>query len=216
MTNTGDAGEANLFDWNLFLRQYSQDLLERLEDSEFASLPSEVIETRCLGYPRAAEAEIVNAQTRLETIFPPSYRNFLAVSDGWLKLDDYCGRLWSAQEIEWLAGRNQELIDAWTTGVAIGGTPFPVSDEVYFVYGDEQDPASLRDEYLQTALQIGGDSDQGLLLLNPQVTFEDGEWEAWLFANWLPGAERYRSFRELMQDRHRRLLDSLPKLRELP
>ena len=89
MTNTGDAGKANLFDWNLFLRQYSQDLLERLEDSEFASLPSEVIETRWLGYPKAAEAEIANAQTRLETIFPPSYRNFLAVTDGWLKLDDY-------------------------------------------------------------------------------------------------------------------------------
>lgn len=216
MANTGDAGEANLFDCNLFLRQWSRDLLERLEDSEFASLPSDVIEARWLGYPGAAEAEIADAETRLETTFPPSYRNFLAVSNGWLKLDGLIGRLWSTQEIEWLAARNQELIDAWTTGVAIGGGSFSVPDEVYLVYGDEQDPASLRDEYLQTALEIGGDSEQGLLLLNPQVTSEDGEWEAWLFANWLPGAERYRSFRELMQDRHRRLLDSLFKLRELP
>jgi hypothetical protein len=27
----------------------------------------------------------------------------------------------------------------------------------------------------------------------------DGEWEAWFFANWNPGANRYRSFREMMQ-----------------
>lgn len=215
MVNTSNAGEANLFDWNLFLRQWSRDLLERLEDSEFVSLPPEVIEARWLGYPGATEAEIAEAQARLGTTFPPSYRNFLAVSNGWLKLDDLTDRLWSAQDIEWLAAKNQELIDAWMTGVATGGEPVYVPDEEYFVYGDEQDTASLRDEYLQTALEIGGDSEQGLILLNPQVRFEDGEWEAWLFANWLPGAQRYRSFRELMQDKHRRLLDSLPKLREL-
>jgi hypothetical protein len=211
-----NVGKANLFDWSLFLRQWSRDLLERLEDSEFASLPSEVIETKWLGYPEATDAEIADAEARLETVFPPSYRNFLAVSNGWLKLDELIGRLWSTQEIEWLAVRNQELITAWTTGVIIGGGSLFVADEEYFVYGDEQDPALLRNEYLQTALEIGGDLDRGLLLLNPQVTFEDEEWEAWLFANWLPGAHRYRSFRELMQDRHTYLLDSLPKLRELP
>ena len=27
----------------------------------------------------------------------------------------------------------------------------------------------------------------------------DGEWEAWFFANWLPGATRFRSFAELME-----------------
>ena len=27
----------------------------------------------------------------------------------------------------------------------------------------------------------------------------EGEWEAWFFANWLPGATRYHSFAELMQ-----------------
>lgn len=216
MANTKNAGEANLFNWDLFLRQWSRDLLERLEDSEFAILPSEVIEARWLGYLGAADAEIDQAQTRMNTTFPPSYRNFLAVSNGWRKLDDLIGRLLSIQEIEWLATRNQEFINAWTTGVAIGGGLFSVSDEAYFVYGDEQDTSLLRDDYLQTALEIGGNPEQGLLLLNPQVTFEDGEWEAWLFANWLPGTVRYRSFREFMQDRHSSLLDSLPKLRELP
>jgi hypothetical protein len=164
----------------------------------------------------AADAEIDEAQARLNTKFPPSYRNFLRVSNGWRKLDELIGRLDSTQEIEWLAQRNQEFIDAWVTGVALGGGDFSVPDEAYFVYGDEQDTSLLRDEYLQTALLIGGNPEQGLILLNPQVTFEEGEWEAWLFANWFPGAARYRSFRELMQDRHSGFLDSLPKLRELP
>jgi hypothetical protein len=186
-----------------------------LEDSELASFSSEVIEARWLGYLPATDPEIDQAQTRLNTRFPPSYRNFLTVSNGWQKLDVLLGRLFSTQEIEWLAQTNQEVIDAWTTGVAIGGGDFSILDEAYFVYGDEQDTSLLRDEYLQTALVIGGNPEQGLILLNPQVTFEDGEWESWLFANWLPGAARYKSFRELMIDMHSSLLE-LPKLRELP
>jgi hypothetical protein len=34
-------------------------------------------------------------------------------------------------------------------------------------------------------------------LLNPQVVLE-GEWETWLFANWLPSAQRYKSFRDFI------------------
>lgn len=216
MANIKKAEEANCFDWDFFLKQWSRDFLERLEDSEFASLPSEVIEARWLGYLPATDAEIEQAQTRLNITFPPSYCNFLKVSNGWRKLDDVICRLWSTQEIEWLAKTDQELIDAWTTGVALGGGPVYVPDEAYFVYGDEQDASFLRDEYLQTALVIGGNPEEEFILLNPQVIFEDGEWEAWLFASWIPGAERYRSYAELvLRLRESDFLDLLPKLREL-
>jgi hypothetical protein len=39
-------------------------------------------------------------------------------------------------------------------------------------------------------------------LLNPCVVTEDGEWEAWYLAHWLPGAVRYRSFWDLMNDEY--------------
>lgn len=39
-------------------------------------------------------------------------------------------------------------------------------------------------------------------LLNPRVVTPDGEWEAWYFAHWLPGAVRYRSFWDLMNDEY--------------
>ncbi len=201
-------------DWNLYLRQWSRDLLERLEDSEFTILPSESINARWLGYPGATDTEISTVEATLKTTLPSSYRSFLKVSNGWQKIDNMIGKLFSIQEVNWLASRNQELIDGWMNGVELGGGSSFVPDEEYFVYGDEQDSTSLRNEYLQTALEIGGDANQGLLLLNPQITSENGEWEAWFFANWLPGAERYKSFQELIQDRHRRLLE-FPKLREI-
>lgn len=41
--------------------------------------------------------------------------------------------------------------------------------------------------------------DAAIYVLNPQIVTPEGEWEAWLFADWLPGAARYRSFQDLMQ-----------------
>jgi hypothetical protein len=55
-----------------------------------------------------------------------------------------------------------------------------------------------RSEYVPHMLQISAWGDLRLLLLNPRVTFSDGEWEAWDFATFYPGAVRYRSFWEMM------------------
>ena len=51
---------------------------------------------------------------------------------------------------------------------------------------------------MKTALEISDTGDAAILLLNPQVITTDGEWEAWFFSNWNPGARRYPSFWELM------------------
>ena len=76
-----------------------------------------------------------------------------------------------------------------------------MSDEEYGVYGEDQETGSLRLEYLETAFQISERERAGtaVILLNPQVVTEEGEWEAWYLAHWLPGAARYRSFWELME-----------------
>lgn len=74
-----------------------------------------------------------------------------------------------------------------------------MTDDEYLVYGDEQVSAAFRRAYLQTALEISLEQDGAILLLNPRVVTDDGEWEAWFFADWNPGARRYRSFQELMQ-----------------
>lgn len=49
--------------------------------------------------------------------------------------------------------------------------------------------------------------DVRMLLLNPRVTFPDGEWEAWDYASWYPGVYRYRSFRDMMEAMYGRAVD---------
>jgi len=59
-------------------------------------------------------------------------------------------------------------------------------------------------------LTISEPGDSAIFLLNPEVVDANGEWEAWFFANWYPGAARYRSFWDLMQEE----LKSLVRERE--
>ena len=116
------------------------------------------------------------------------------MNSGWSDL-----QLWSTEEVEWFATRNQNWIDGWkqTDDEKLPTVP----DDLYFVYTQEQDCINLRTEYLQNALEISSDSRDGdIFLLIPEVIFDDGEWEAWHFGSKLPGATRYRSFYELMQD----------------
>jgi hypothetical protein len=111
------------------------------------------------------------------------------------------GHFMPAQDIGWFQVRHREWIDAFVA--PLSGAAIVVPDEVYFVYGSGQDPSlSLRTEYLEHALQISTDGDASVYLLNPVIVGADGEWEAWFFANWHPGAERYRSFAEMVLAHH--------------
>jgi hypothetical protein len=100
--------------------------------------------------------------------------------------------MWSTADVEWFSVRHQDWIDAYMDDAF-------VSDKEYLVYGEEQSPEVFRPEYLQAALEISARGDSAIYLLNPRIVAADGEWEAWFFANWLPGACRYRSFRRMMQ-----------------
>ena len=50
-----------------------------------------------------------------------------------------------------------------------------------------------------------------IYVLNPLVVAPDGEWEAWRFANWIPGAERFPSFELLMRAEHALFLNNQPR-----
>src|SRR5215467_13009976 len=67
--------------WEPPLRTWSQ---EWLTSAEFAStLPEEVISSGWLGCPGASKEPIASAEQRLGQSPPPSFRNFLRVTDGW-------------------------------------------------------------------------------------------------------------------------------------
>ena len=149
-----------------------------------------------LGSPGVAEAELLVAEARLGCRLPPSYREFLKCTNGLRQPLEFVpargGDFWSAEGIDWFRVRNQEWIDAWTSDL------FVIPDELYFVYGPEQDTINLRREYLEYTLEISTRGDSSVYLLNPKIVGANGEWEAWFFANWSPGAYRYQSFAKMM------------------
>jgi len=194
-----------IYDWRPFLEQLSRAVLES-PYAESYDIPPDVVASGWLGFPGATEEQIVAAEARLGTTFPPSYRAFLKVTNGWRQLDSSIDKLWSVEDVEWFRTRNQDWIDLWTKGEAMMGELPRISDEQYFVYGPEQDCVHMRSEYLSAALEISDTGDSAILLLNPEVTTPDGEWEAWFYATWLPGANRYRSFWDLMQAHYEEIL----------
>jgi hypothetical protein len=199
------------FRWRTFLKQVSRDLLKDVRVRE--DLPDDVVASAWLGYEGASEKEIAALEERLGKRLPPSYRSFLAETNGWRECGPFIYKLWPCSEVRWFRERNQDWIDAYVhpenNGIRIvyphgqsPSEPQPLTDDEYLVYGEEQNSCRFRTEYLQSALEISDVGDSAVLLLNPEVVTDAGEWEAWLFANWMPGAHRYRSFRELMQGEH--------------
>ncbi|MFI6788810.1 SMI1/KNR4 family protein [Nonomuraea sp. NPDC050383] len=140
----------------------------------------------------ATEDEIRQLEERLGSGLPPSYRAFLHVANGWRG-----GTLRATGEVGWVRDLDEYLAAMGSEDDEYAMTS--ASDEDYFVYGDDQDTVFYRPEYLPDMLLIG-EFDDGVYLLNPHITTQEGEWEAWYFAPWLPGAQRFRSFWDLMND----------------
>jgi hypothetical protein len=194
----------SLFNWKDLLTEWNQELLEDVDILK--RLPPEVIASGWLGYPGANEEDLAQLERRLGATLPPSYREFLTFTNGWRDTGYFIPAIWSTKEAEWLAVRDQYVIDVWTKGAE--DVP-PIPDEEYLDYGEEMaDETAFRAEYLQTALEISDRERAGtaIYLLNPQIVTATGEWEAWFFAHWIPGATRYRSFWEMMQHEHKSFL----------
>lgn len=188
--------------WKIVLRDYAARIKEdgidadalsaNLQCGEPASKPllqrtrrGQLVNTAC------NEAELTALEVRLGTSLPPSYRDFLLTSDG-LVVANFVSLLPAAQ-VDWFANLDTNgAIEAWNQNTN------EATDEHYAIYGADQDCIHVRPRHLRTALQISTSCDGDVLLLIPDVHFGD-EWEAWFFGNKNPGAYRFRSFRDLME-----------------
>jgi hypothetical protein len=188
------------FDWHAFLEEFSKELLE--EERIRSGLSDEVVSSGWMGFDGASEGDIQALEERLGARLPFTYRQFLAVSNGWRSLGIYQPGLSPTTRVEWFREHHQDVIATWQKGGRRSSKKSapPISDEEYFVYGSGQATYHLRSEYLHSTLWISDGTDEGDYLLNPEVIFPDGEWEAWHFAHWYPGAVRTRSFREMMEN----------------
>jgi SMI1 / KNR4 family (SUKH-1) len=188
------------FNWESLLRELGNKLIDADEwIPNFGGRPTQEMLVRgWLGTPGASEEQIFKAESRLQVQLPPSYREFLKISNGWGMTSSEL-ILWSTEQIEWFYVRNQRWIDAWHQNLSDERPSIP--DDKYFIYDDFiQQDGTARLEYLQSALEISRDSDGDIYLLVPDIVSDGGEWEAWIFSNRIAGAYRYKSFYHLMQD----------------
>lgn len=198
--------------WASFLGIWSDQITHWIKNSSNFfiddEIAMEVLIVGYLGYSGASEVAIAKAEATLGLQLPPSYREFLKVSNGWrqVRLRVMQGRLFSVQEIDLLKNKEPDLVEAWLNAMPEDYQDLRTPDEEYFSYGPDQDPGSMRDEYLATAIAVSEFVEDGVCLLNPMIIAPDGEWEAWIFSHKFPGALRYRSFQDLMEAEYVRIM----------
>lgn len=173
----------NRFDWQQFLRRWQKEWIPDEDDMEGLTEGGVTLADLALAAPPAAEAEIAAAEERLGTRLPPSYRRFLAASNGWRLDEGSVYRLGAAHEIDWF------------------GDPFGMTP----AYQEQLTERSTEQEVLlagmwRRALRLETDSDMSYALLDPGDTDEDGEWALYVYKGWNgEHPHRYPSFRAYMQ-----------------
>jgi hypothetical protein len=188
-------GAAQEYNWQEFMARWSRDMLASRHFADHLDIlgseypdeyKDEVLASGWLGYPPATDMQIEATEKRLGLALPPSYTSFLKVSNGWRAIDDFINRLWPVEEINWLASTDPDYVTSWVEASAGQAEPLYES------------------RYIASTLQISDIEYAGtaVLLLNPKVVNPSGEWEAWFMAHWVPGANTYPSFWEMMQQCH--------------
>jgi hypothetical protein len=158
----------------------------------------------------ATEAEVCEVEARLGHSLPPSYREFVLAVNGCAKLGMALGGLLPVTQIRWFREQHEDWIRAY---IEPASDLDDVTKEEHVA--NANDSSLFRRAYLPELLQIGDVYDGSVYLLNPMVTTLAGEWEAWSFANWYPGAYRKPSFRDLVLSEHEHLTREV-HLRSIP
>ncbi|MFJ1806773.1 MULTISPECIES: SMI1/KNR4 family protein [unclassified Streptomyces] len=173
------------FNWHDLLGRWQEEWVPRADEDEGGDGGRKVVS---LGRAGADEAAIVAAEERLGRRLPPSYREFLAVSDGW-NVDQMAGvyQLGGVADIDWFQDPHDMP---------------PLYEEALDDNPREEDV--LLAGMWQRALRLETDSDMSYALLDPGDSDQDGEWALYVYKGWsgeLP--DRYPSFRAYMEAMYR-------------
>jgi cell wall assembly regulator SMI1 len=130
-------------------KSHLSDISATLAQSD--DLQSEYINNNLnwLGFDGATEAEIQRHEKRLSTSLPPSYKEFLKVSNGFKQLNCFVWNILPIDKVDWLKNFDPTLYQLYTTEFK---DSFNATDKEYFVYGEEQKTTDFRSEYLVNSL----------------------------------------------------------------
>lgn len=118
---------------------------------------------------------------------PPSYREFLKVSDGWRHAGGFV----------WLLAGTQDA--NWHNDASGLGDSF----EEYLE--EDAGPEERREvDIWRRGLQLDVESDATYVLMDPEDVDENGEWAVYTWAGWRAAPpERHANFLEFMREMHR-------------
>ncbi|NUS85562.1 MAG: SMI1/KNR4 family protein [Streptomyces sp.] len=178
-------------DWRSFLVRWSQEWADAQDldapAGERSAEDEDLLHTRWLGFPPAAEERIRGVEERLGHRLPPSYRTFLAVSDGWRHAGGFVWLLAGTDGVRW--HEDAAGLAEYFPG-DLGDDPTP----------EEQLLAGM----WERALQLDVESDMVHVLLDPGDVDDAGEWAVYCYASWRASPpERYASFRVFMEAMYR-------------
>jgi hypothetical protein len=164
-----------------------------LVDSREYDVPPEDLDRGWLGRPGATESELDDLERRLGRRLCPSYRALLQASNGFARFGRFVGRLLPSREVDWYPNRNpgiRRAIEEWL------GAGNPVKPP----YAEE--PAWREDIPLRS-VEITQNVEGYTLVLHPDETNVDGEWEVWLLM--IGNYTRYENLPDYIDDAIERL-----------
>ena len=182
-------------EWREFLEELSELIFEHASQRESSVIVSHLSEEmrsrRYVGFDGASETQICEAEKRLGVKFPPSYRTFLSVSNGWPDVWNAVepGELWPTEKIAWTRDQDPEIIEIF-------------GDQ----YGEEmtleahlaargKDFGEYGANFMRNLLSISDHGDACDLVLCPDVVNASGDWECWKISSW-GGVERFERFED--------------------
>jgi len=174
-------------DWKPFLESYARIVLSDPDVRErIAAESPAAVTSQWLGFEGATEAEIAQIEEKIGARLPPSYRRFLATSNGWRFANYNVTDLLPVRRLGWFRDQYPDWITAW-------------EDE-------SEGPRDCEPEHRITGAELGdmlviaeASENDEIYLLNPHVRTEAGDWQALVFSDHLPGALRFQTFRDLLE-----------------
>ncbi|GLY32188.1 SMI1/KNR4 family protein [Kineosporia sp. NBRC 101731] len=161
--------------WRLYLAEYSVEVLESADENANLEISDQQRANRWLGFDGADADRLAELERHLGAGLPPSYRAFLAVSDGWLHLGPFLWIMRTTGEVGWVRDTDQRL---------------------HKILQREQDGST---ELANRALLISKEGDAQYWVLDSGDVSADGERAAYSWASWYPGlSDRFESFAALV------------------
>lgn len=178
-------------DWINTLKDLSFIINTSVDDNMIYYDKSQIL-NNWLGFDKASDLDISVKEKSLGLVLPKSYKDFLKTTNGFRQISLFSGNLYSVDTIDWLKNTDKDFIDLFDES-----DDLLILDSEYFDYSDSQCSDKFRVKYLKNSIKISDWTDGSIILLNPLVK-KDDECEAWIYANWMAGAKRYKSFADLI------------------